>query len=386
MRILLTSPTYPPFNSGLGNAVSQQAACLTKAGHEVIVATGGGTRATEVDMLGIRIERFAVSGANSLLQPIRGDRKTYVDFLRTVNCDIVVMNAWQNWASDLALLHIDEIGGRKFMFSHCISTNVFYSHQPVRSLVRYLAWRPYWWSISKIMRKLDGVIFLADRGSDSRFDDLTLARRIEVPVHVVSNSLSTAAAIALDAPCRGLQERDRLIAIGAYQWQKGFDFVLKAYAKSKACNRIPLHLYGQQRSRYNDLLESLANRLLLKPEFVVFHEGIAGEALIAEYQSAQMVLSGSHTECQPLVLIDASATGTPFIARTTGCIAHMQGGLAVSSWQEMAASIDKILDDTVCWERMSNAARQTAAALYHPDVVSRKLLDVLNGDIDRIRH
>jgi glycosyltransferase involved in cell wall biosynthesis len=376
MRILLTSPTYPPFNSGLGNAVAQQAASLAGAGHQVVVATGGAERGTREDF-GVRVETFVLRGADSWLQPIRGDVAAYIDYLKANDWDVMLFNAWQNWATDLALFHLSDLPGRKFVYSHCISTNVFFYHQPFRSLVRYLAWRPYWWRLPGAMRQLDGLIFLADCGCDSRFDDLRLATNEAVPFHIVPNSLSPAAALTLKQ-VGGLQHaRDRLIAVGSYQWQKGFDFVLCAYAASAALNKIPLHFFGQEYSAYGEKLRQCAGRLGVDPAYLVLHEGVSGERLQTEYRRAYLMLSGSHTECQPLALVDASACATPFIARATGCIDGMPGGVVVRDWQEMARQIDQLCEDQSRWLLLSEAASSAAEMLYHPDVVCKKLAQVL---------
>ncbi len=378
MRILLTSPTYPPFNSGLGNAVAQQAACLARAGHEVVVATGGGQRGSR-GADGIRVETFALSGADCWLQPIRGEVAAYTDFLRHNVWDVVLLNAWQNWATDLALRHLDEIPGRKFVYSHCISTNVFYPHQPLRSLLRYLAWRPYWLRLPRFMKRLDGVLFLAGGGSDTRFDYLHIAKEYAMPLRIVPNSLSPAATAILARPSLPLQARDRVMAVGSYQWQKGFDFVLRAYAASQARHRFALHLFGQAHSAYSATLRALAHQLGLREESVVFHEGVSGEALLAAYCQARLVLSGSHTECQPLVLLDANAAGAPFVARTTGCIATMPGGVAVRTWEEMARQMDFLTDGGPSWQSLANAGRQAAQDIYHPDHTARQLLDALTA-------
>ena len=378
MRILLTSPSYPPFNSGLGNAVSQQATCLAKAGHEVVVATGGPQRGSREEE-GIRVETFALTGADCWLQPIRGEVAAYTEFLRHNNWDVVLLNAWQNWATDLALRHLDEIPGHKFVYSHCISTNVFYSHQPLRSILRYLAWRPYWWRLPRFMKRLDGVLFLAGGGADSRFDDLKLARKHAVQMRIVPNSLSPAATAILAQPSMTLPMRDRLMAVGSYQWQKGFDFVLRAYAASQARNRFDLHLYGQEHSAYTATLRALAHQLGLSEESVVFHEGVSGDALVTKYCQARLVLSGSHTECQPLVLLDANAAGTPFVARTTGCIATMPGGVVVRTWEEMAYQLDLLMDLGPSWQSLADAGRQAAQDAYHPDHTTRQLLDALTA-------
>ena len=375
-KILITSPTYPPLNSGLGNAVAQQALFLKKAGYEVVVATGGSRCGSRLED-GIQVKTFAVTGADFWGQPIRGEIAAYTSFLLQNDWDFVLLNAWQNWATDLALRHVDEIPGLTFVYSHCISTNVFYAHQPMRSLLRYVAWRPYWWRLAGFMKRLDGVIFLACGGSDSRFDDLRLAQKCAVPHRIVANSLSPAAVAILAKPSMPMLARDRLIAVGSYQWQKGFDFVIRAYAASKVRHRLNLHLYGQEHTAYSEPLRSLVHQLGLSEEMVIFHEGVSGEALMAAYSKARLVLSGSYTECQPLVLLDANASGTPFVARTTGCIANMAGGIAVNTWEEMAHTLDMLMDSEQFWETLANSGRKAAQEIYHPNYTGRQLVDAL---------
>lgn len=378
MRILLTTPTYPPFNSGLGNAVAQQAAYLTQAGHEVVVATGGVKRESR-EVEGILVETFDLSGADCWLNPIRGEIAPYTNFLQHNHWDIVLFNAWQNWATDLALRHIEKIPGHRFVYSHCISTNVFYQHQPLRSLFRYMTWRPYWHRLPHYMKRLDGMLFLAGGGSDSRFDDLYLARQQAIPFRIIPNSLSRAALTILSKPALPLSARDRLIAVGSYQWQKGFDFVLRAYATSQARHRFNLHLYGQQHSSFSSNLRSLIHQLGLREESVVFHEGVSKVDLITAYSQARLILSGSHTECQPLALLDASATGTPFVARSTGCIDSMPGGITVRTPEEMALQLNLLIDGGHCWQSLVDKGRQAAQDIYHPDHTAQQLIDALSA-------
>lgn len=380
MRILLTTPSYPPYNSGLGNAVQQQALAIQAKGIDVVVATAGEQRTQRIDnQNGIPVEEFAVSGSFSLLNPIKGDIEGYLEFLKSQQFDIIIMNAWQTWSSDLILNNLDCIPGQKFLYSHCISTNVFFAAQPFRSIVRYVAWRPYWWKLRRYLKQLDGVIFLADRGDDSRFDDLKLARKSDVPILIVPNSISGIGFKGLLRPVKERDTRSQIISVGSYQWQKGFDFVLKAYAQSRFKNQIPLKFFGQEKTAYRDYLEELASKLGILPSYVSFYDGVSGEALLDEYRAAGLFLSGSHTECQPLVLLDANATGTPFIARRTGCISTMAGGSIVRDVQEAAVQINDILSSQEKWRDMSNAGRMSALGWHHPDNTAHLLIQAVMG-------
>ena len=378
MKILLTTPTYPPFNSGLGNAVQQQAAALSASGHTVVVATGGKERTQRRDDgSGALVVEFDVQGADSWLNPVRGDVGGYQCFLAESSFDIVLMNAWQTWSTDLCLRNLEKIRGRKYLYSHCLSTNFFFWHQPIRSLVRYLLWRPYWWRLPARMKQLDGLVFLAADGGDSRFDDLRVAKRLEIPYRIVPNALSPAAMDALEQPLHRREFRQQLIAIGSYDWLKGHDFVLDAYALSNAKNKIPLQIFGQRYSPFAKQLREQATRLGIDDGYVFFHEGVSGAALIEECRRSILLVSGSHTECQPLVLLDSMAAGTPFVARSTGCINTLSGGLGVKTAVEAARMIDRLLSDNVEWSCLSNAGRNEVSKKNHPATVGRKLVAAL---------
>jgi glycosyltransferase involved in cell wall biosynthesis len=384
LKILITTPTYPPFNSGLGNAVQRQAAVLVANGFPVVVATSGELRGQHQDEdSGALVEEFDVKGADSWLNPIRGDVASYMRFLIESDFDVVLMNAWQTWSTDLCLGNLNRMSGRKVLYSHCLSTNVFFLHQPLHSLVRYLLWRPYWWKLPERLRQLDGFIVTAAEGCDSRFDDLRVARRLGFSFAVVPNALSQESLTCLQQPVVEYHSRKELIAVGSYSWQKGHDFVLRTYALSKAKNRVPLKVFGHSFSTFTDQLRRLAESLGIRGEYVSFHEGISGAALIEEYTRSVALLSGSHTECQPLVLLDSMATGTPFVARSTGCIPTLPGGCGVRTEVEAASIIDRLITDGIEWARLSGAGREGAELKHHPDRVGQNLISALLGVMAR---
>ncbi|MDP3539053.1 MAG: glycosyltransferase family 4 protein [Azonexus sp.] len=380
MKILLTTPTYPPFNSGLGNAVQQQATALVANGYSVVVATGGKKRAQRIDEVsGATVEEFNVQGADYLLNPIRGDVQSYEQFLAASIFDVVLMNAWQTWSTDLCLRNLKKISGRKLLYSHCVSTNMFFWQQPFRSMVRYLFWRPYWWKLSSLIRQLNGLVFLASDGCDSRFDDLRLARKVGIPVHVVPNALSSSATVAVSQPKIERKARKQLIAIGSYDWLKGHDFALHTYACSLAKNRIPLRIFGQSLTAFTEHLRQLVLSLGIEEGFVTFHEGVSGDSLLDECGRSIAILSGSLTECQPLVLLDAMATGTPFVARRSGCIPSLPGGVAVNTKDEAVHAIDKLLSDEIHWQHLSEVGRVHVVTNCDPVSIGRQLVAVLEA-------
>lgn len=385
-KILITTPTYPPFNTGLGNAAQRQAAVLVANGFSVVVATSGERRGQRQDEdTGVLVEEFDVKGADSWLNPICGDAASYVSFLVESDFDIVLMNAWQTWSTDICFKYWGDIPGKKVLYSHCLSTNLFFREEPLKSLVRYLLWRPYFFRVKNFLKKLDGLIVLAPEGCDSRFDDVRIATGLGIPIYVVPNALSDDAVQYLDVPLPGIECRNQILSVGSYDWQKGHDFVLRTYAMSSAKNLIPLKIFGQKFTSYTDKLKNQATQLGIQEHFLHFYEGVSGKDLLEEYRKSLAFVYGSRTECQPLVILDAMASGTPFVSRATGCIASLPGGYAVASEKLAAANLDRLLGDKMEWCNQSAACVEAVRASHQPESVGEELAavlyNILNGSL-----
>ena len=100
------------------------------------------------------------------------------------------------------------------------------------------------------MQLLDGIILLEANGCDARFDDVKLAKRLGIEIIVIPNSLSEFSFLRLEAGSSSFMERNGILSVGAYDWQKGQDFVLKAYALSSAKNKIQLNFFGQKHTPF----------------------------------------------------------------------------------------------------------------------------------------
>ena len=122
------------------------------------------------------------------------------------------------------------------------------------------------------MKKLNGLIFVADQGCDSRFDDLRLAQKLGVSYLIIPNAFSILCNQEENDSNIVPLKRHQLIAVGSYDLFKGHDFSLRAYALSEAKNRIPLKIFGSRFTAYTDELRSLASNLGLYGKLVTFHQ------------------------------------------------------------------------------------------------------------------
>ena len=358
MRVLITTPTYPPFNSGLGNSVQNQARIISALGHSVSIATSGKSKTVYLDQdADAMIYMFEITGAKFIARPIIGEIEAYVKFIKESEFDLIILNSWQNWATDLVLQYGGATKSKIFVYSHCISTNTIYPSDLFRSIARYILWRPYWWGLSKSIKKINGVIFLSSSGCDSRFDDLQLARKLNKYTTVIPNVVSSYAEELMESGAFPIDGRNQIISVGSYDWFKGHDFSIKAYAHSNYKNNTVLKIFGQSFTEYTNQLRLLASKLGISTEFIQFHQGVSGADLMLEYSKSFLLLNGSHSECQPLVLLDAMAIGLPFISRRSGAIPNLKGGVCVRKAEQAGNVMNALKEDLNKWKDLSCAGR-----------------------------
>lgn len=110
-------------------------------------------------------------------------------------------------------------------------------------------------------------------------------------------------------------ENQKVIAVGRYSYQKGFDRLISAW--SKVCQEMhgwKLHLVGDGELR--ESLQQQINELNLSESVVL---GKAETDMLSVYRSASILAMSSHYEGLPMVLLEAQAVGLPIVSFACKC-------------------------------------------------------------------
>lgn len=334
MKILLTVPTFPPFNSGLGNATYDLANHLSEQHHVQIATQRIDARDHNYDY---HVREFDLSGSLTLRSPITGDIDSFLDFVRNNSFDLIICVAWHTWSTEIILQNAKDISAKIVLYSHGESSLLFFHEKPFRSFIRLINYLPYWLKRRNLFNAIDHFVFLNHGNDPMRFSDLKYVKRRGLPYSIAPNlypqSIEDEAKVA---------NPDLLISVGSFAWEKGFDRVIKAYARSTLCNKMALHLFGQQDTVFLRKLQKLANDLKILPEYIHFHVGLNREELTPFYKQAKVLLNGSRTEVQPLVILDAHKSGTPFISFDVGDVSLRKSGCSVKSIKHMTTLINNL--------------------------------------------
>jgi glycosyltransferase involved in cell wall biosynthesis len=175
----------------------------------------------------------------------------------------------------------------------------------------------------------------------------------------------------------------RVIAVGRFVPQKGFDLLIEAW--SKVCKTRPdweLHIYGGgDKTEFHTLAERLgAERLYLEEPT---------KEIMQRYQESSIYALSSRFEGMPMVLLEAMTCGLPPVAFACPCgprdmIQPGRNGLLARNGdtQDLADQLAKMMDDEALRRRLGQLAREDVHQ-YDVDVIMKQWDELFRSLTDK---
>jgi glycosyltransferase involved in cell wall biosynthesis len=182
---------------------------------------------------------------------------------------------------------------------------------------------------------------------DGRFDDRK--PRLVIPNPIAKKWLQK------PAIARGERKRD-LVFLGRWSPEKGIDDLLSVMRTLKVAPAVRCDIYSDHCPKEN-------------PDNCVCHVWSDEDEVRRVLREAKLLLLPSRAEAYPLVLIEAAACGTPFVASNIAGIPDIaeesRGGLLhdVGDVEGMRKSIATLLADETLWNDCSHDGRRWAESL-----------------------
>lgn len=360
MNILVTAPTYLPSLDGVAVAVSSQCLMFAALGHQVTVFTQrrAESPADAIDDT-IRVQQFRIQGCAHPCLRLAGDLESYRNNVLAGRFDVIVVHAWACATTDALLEIWDQISARVIFCSHgSVITSPRLLWKSPHMLV---GWLRYARSVVPFVLKRSAVsVFLADIDNRERFKDVAVAKRIcRSRVAFIPNPVDLK--LLDDIPKTfdfglGSNCTCTVVCVGRYTKEKNQLALLRAVTELRGLG-IGLVFIGPE---YNDYSDALIREWRAKSKGVGGCRVIAGLSRIdtlRAIKSADILVSASKTECQPLVLLEAMAYGIPFLSTNVGCAHLLKGGRVVSSHAEMVSGLRDLVSAPKLRKRMGQAGR-----------------------------
>lgn len=368
MRVLVTSFTYPPEKNGVAECARIQAEGLARAGHQVTVATRKLVESSQpraADM--IEVIEFDVHDTDTAGRCAGPDCARYRKYIADADHDAILCHAWQTWTTDLALdAFPDSKIGRKIMVSHGFSAHLWQRHPGFPwGLGQWLRNRAYAKSLPQKLRSFDHVVFLSEQVDRDRFYDHCALERFGGPdFSVIPNGART------DFPATGIDFRaqhdlaDRFVVlcVSNYTKNKGQETVLRAFLEADL-EGSALIFIGSEFNAYSERLKSaLSNHAKAR---ILFLDKQNQESISAAYRAADLFALASKSEAQPLVLLDAMGSGTPFVSTDVGAVSQLPGGLLFHSEADLTQLLRRLRKDEKTLEELAGRGSAATGTLYN---------------------
>jgi glycosyltransferase involved in cell wall biosynthesis len=315
-----------------------------EAGHQVTVATSWHA---DRGALPVKVEGFHLAG--NLVGGIVGTTEEinrYKDFVLEGDFDVVVVYAAQQWSCDLILPILPLVKAKKVFVPTGFSGLGHFDYD------EYFKLMPQW------LKAFDLNIFHSDVYRDHKF-----AKDHGVSGIVIPNGASEKEFSAINIEKSHVKLK--LVHIGNHTGQKGHDELMEIYSRAKINLPSELIILGEHRlksrcylsCKIQAMLRNLLFNFTNRRKKVILKSGNR-KTVLNELAKAYLFLFPSNIECSPIVLYEALASKTPFVASNVGNSVEIanwtKGGAIFPTEIKLGRSKIKINESTTLLETWCN--------------------------------
>jgi glycosyltransferase involved in cell wall biosynthesis len=354
--------SYFPSLGGMPEVVKQLSERMVAQGHSVTVFTSVNAQRDEHLLKGVAVRSFAVSG--NVMEGIKGESENYFEALKAGNYDVIVFFAAQQWATDAVIDKLEQIPGKKVFvptgFSH------FFNPE----------YKSYYEKMRTWMRSFDANVFLAENYTDINFaKENGTTNNVLIPNGAAEEEFEASALPDIREKLGIKKEELFVLHVGTFTGVKGHREALEIFIRSSVKNAV-LVLAGNKneylRKAFNSHYRFFRLRFLqmLKKKKIIITEKLSREETVAAFSQADLFLFPSNVECSPIVLFEAMAGGTAFLASDAGNsaeIAKWSGGGWIlpckarpNGWVDIDIPASVKLFEKVCADKPTLAAKGNA--------------------------
>lgn len=362
MRILHTVASYyPDQGGGAQEVVTQVSERLARRGHEVTVATSYSAVRTENQRNGVRVEPFRIWGVfGQSVLGVRGETDRYLELIRDGKFDVIMNYAAQTWHVDLTLPVLDQIKAKKVLAACGYSGLIG---------LRRLVYLRYFARLPRYLKNYDAVIYHSTNYQDKWFGDRHGIKHYAI----IPNGIDPAEFAAPYYDFRqeyNISTKHMIVTVGNHFKNKGHSRILRAF-DLLARDDVTLVIIGRDTAPWYSSCWPACRRAahLSSHGRIRLLDNAPRRHVIGAYHAADLALFGSRIEAFPLVVLEAMASGTPFISFPGGNVAEMPGGIVVSSPAEMACASQSLLGNSAERSRLGRAGRQAQQSRYEWDTI-----------------
>jgi len=361
VKILHTVQRYAPDIGGSEEVVKQLSEHLVVLGHEVTVATSSSAARFNRTLNGVMIQEFRCSGNE--VEGIYGEVQEYTEFLKQFQADVMMNYAAQIWSTDLAFRVLPELRMKRVLVP------CGYSRLNDPLFVDYFKKMP------AILRQYEKVVYLSDEYVDTEFGSRHgLTNGVVIPNGADLDEFQMEHRGAFRARY-GLADRKIILNVSNHSSLKGHAFFWGVVGRLRDLDVAPILIGNPYVSWWKKWLTQCYTdcRVSAKREGTLLFEGAPRTTVVKAYADADVFLFGSKVECSPLVMFEAFASRTLFVATDCGNVKDYKGIVCIVNSEDEAVHIirDFCADPSRYRDRLDRG-RHLFLQRLNWDVISRQ--------------
>lgn len=372
MNIALLSDKWKSSSkNGVSIAASMHAKLIEELGYKLIVI-GSSDKIKHEDLL-TKNKFWVYAGVTkSIFSKVNVDIKLIEKILVEQDVDLLIIEGWQTQLTDTAVEVGYSLKIPVVMISHGISLHPFTIC--MRDLFRSLLWCKYRFiRFPRLLNMLSGLSVLDFDAQSNRFYDRDIAIKNKKIIYKLVNTPHH-----ISTRVRNREDRlPQIVVVGYFSYVKNQLTALRILKKLDA--NIKIKFIGEKSGKYYKkcIRYTVKNNLI---DRVIFSSDL--ECSISEEISKSILaLSTSITEVQPLFLLEAMASGTPFISYNVGAVSKMVGGECCDNEDDLLKKISKLLNDRDSWNRYSSLGVRQIEDDFNKEKVKSQLKEIIGNHI-----
>ncbi len=378
MKIGISVVTYYPNKNGVQFVTQNMAEGLVKRGHEVTVLTRIHRDCADGAIInGVKVLRCDIRNKNMFHFGNKADFHRRCIALSKQN-DKMIFVCLESVAADWALEILDNIKCQTILYMHgmhCFQWRKGDFESPksiLYKIVRDIRWGIFYNRNAKRIKKFDKVIHLHEK--DSAY--LYFQKKYPGKNYVLENF---AERIFFESKRHKSVASKYFIYVSNYHQGKNQALLLSAFYYMK--REFKLVFVGSERNAYYDKLLRMKKRLDRKFKMnkeVLFLHGISREEIAGYLRNAYAFVMTSKRENFPVTVIEAMASGIPFLSTDVGVVSALPGGRIVErDKRALADAMDALLEDTVGYDNLKRQAFQYAEKKFTFEAYIMKLEKII---------
>ncbi|APC05324.1 hypothetical protein AOC10_01660 [Polynucleobacter asymbioticus] len=369
MKVMVISRSWPSNErSGVSLAAATHVKMLAELGHEVSII--GANPEVLNESLPVEYQYWvSAKGSGALYSRAKVDQEGLKNAILKSAAQVVLIEAWQTALTDAAIETAFQLKIPVLMISHGIALQPH--DNTLTQWFRSVCWIPYrYFTLTKLIKKLNAITALDEASDSPRFIDRELAKEAGIKVFPLKNSPVHWVEYPVSREDRKLQ----VLVVGYFTPVKNQLDAIQAL--SHLPEQVTLRFIGSRSGAYFESCKKLVGQLDLENRVSFLQDD---ECNIAqEIANSMVVYSPSLTEALPMVLIEAMACGTPFVATPVGSVPGLKGGMTASGDGQQVHTLREFLENNEIWKVYSEKGRAQYQAEFSKEHIREQLASAVN--------